>query len=85
MEVIRRDYDDEEVIRVVDNASAPASSRVTLRMCIGYSAFVRQQAEKGMSIASAEGLKDPKQTTKSHYATSDRSRHSDRCNRGIGD
>ena len=58
MEVIRRDYDDEEVIRVVGNASAPTSSRVMLRMGIGYSAFVRQQAEIRFSTASAEGLTD---------------------------
>jgi len=57
--VIRRDNDDEEVIRVVGNVSAPTSSRVMLRMCIGYSAFVRQQVEKELSIASAEGLTDP--------------------------
>ena len=58
MEVIRREYDDEEVIRVVGNVSAPTSSRVMLRMGIGYSAFVRQQAETGSSTASAEGLTD---------------------------
>ncbi len=46
MEVIRREYDEEEVIRVVGNVSAPTSSRVMLRMGIGSSAFVRQQAGK---------------------------------------
>jgi hypothetical protein len=60
MEAIRREYDEEEVIRVVGNVSAPTSSRVMLRMMgIGYSAFVRQQAKKGVSIASAEWLADP--------------------------
>jgi hypothetical protein len=47
MEVICREYDDEEVIRVVGSVSAPTSSRVMLRAGIGYSAFVHQQAEKG--------------------------------------
>ncbi len=42
MEVIRREYDDEEVIRVVGIVSAPTSSRVMLRMGIGYSALARQ-------------------------------------------
>ena len=44
---------------MVGNFSAPTSSRVMLRMCIGFSTFVRQQAKKGVSIASAEGLTDP--------------------------
>ena len=48
MEVIRREYDDEEVIRVVGNVSAPISCRVMLRMDICDSALVRQQAEKGV-------------------------------------
>jgi hypothetical protein len=59
MEVIRREYDDEEVIRVVSNVSAPTSSRVMMRMGIGYSALVRQQAEKGLSITSVERLTKP--------------------------
>ena len=48
MEVIRREYDDEEVILVVGNVITPTSSRVMLRIGIGYSALVRQQAEKGL-------------------------------------
>ena len=56
MEVIRREYDDEEVIRVVGNVSASTSSRVMLRMGIGYSALVRQQAERGLFTTSVEGL-----------------------------
>ena len=52
---------------MVGNASVPTSSRVMLRMRIGYSTFVRQQAVKGMSIASAEGLTDP-QTDNSRAA-----------------
>jgi hypothetical protein len=40
MEVIRQEYDDEEVIRVVGNVSAPTYSRVMLRMGISYSVFV---------------------------------------------
>ena len=47
-----------EVIRVVGNASAPISSRVMLRMGIGFSAFVRHQAVLGVFMASAEGLND---------------------------
>ena len=59
MEVIRREYDDEEVIRVVGNVSAPTSSKVMLRMGIGYSALVRQQAEKLLSTTSVEELTEP--------------------------
>ncbi len=59
MEVIRREYDDEEVIRVGGNVSAPTSSRVMLRMGIGYSALVRRQAEKGLATTSVEGLTEP--------------------------
>ena len=58
MEVIRREYEDEEVIRVVSNVSAPTSSRVMLHMGIGYSIFVRQQATMQVSVASAKGLTD---------------------------
>ena len=67
MEVIRREYEDEEVIRVVGNAIALTSSRVMLRMGIGYSALVRQQDEKGLAIASIEGLTEP-QTDNSRAA-----------------
>ncbi len=56
MEVIRREYDDEEVIRVLGKVGAPISSRVMLRMGIGYSALVRQQAENGLATTSVEGL-----------------------------
>ena len=62
MEVVRREYDDVEVIRVVGNVSAPTSSRFMLRMGIGYSAFLRQQAAKEVSVASTEGLTEPKKT-----------------------
>ena len=75
MEVIRREYDDEGVIRVVGNVSAPTSSRVMLRMGISYSAFVLQQAEKGVSIASAEGLTNPQ----TNNSTTDMQRAIDRA------
>ena len=67
MEVIRREHDDEEVIRVVGNVIASTSSRVMLRMCIGYSALVRHQAEKGLATSSVEGLTEP-QTNNSRAA-----------------
>jgi hypothetical protein len=54
--VIRRGYDDTEVIRVVGDASTPTSSRVMLRMGIGYSAFMRHQGNLGVSMASTERL-----------------------------
>jgi len=56
IEVIRRGYDDREVMRVVVNASATTSSRVKLRMSIGYSAFMRHQGNLGVSMASTERL-----------------------------
>jgi hypothetical protein len=67
MEVIRREYDDKEVIRVVGYVSAPTSSRVMLRMGIGCSTLVRQQAEKGLSTTSVEGQTKP-QTNNSRAA-----------------
>jgi hypothetical protein len=67
MEVIRREYDDEEDIRVVGIVSARTSSRAMLRMGIGYSVLVRQQAEKGLSTPSVEGLRE-RQTDNSRAA-----------------
>ena len=52
---------------MVGNVSAPTSSRVMLRMGIGYSALVRQQPETGLSTASVEGLTKP-QTNNSRAA-----------------
>jgi len=67
LEVIRPGYDDTEAIRVICNASAPTSSRVMLRMDIGYSKCVRHQANLGVSMTSTE-RRDDSQTDRSIIA-----------------